>query len=467
VGRSRGAGDRCLGPYYDDSKAEQPWYLVFIDPGAGPGGKDKREKKRFRTEAAAQAEKEGYEAEQQAAREMTVEQAIELFVDKYLRPIKRNRPASIYAKVYRLRLFLEAVLKLPVAALTEQLCQDLRKGKWRTVPGQAKSVVVLHGLATRELKGTKKEATHTSQLNTLSAVRHLTGWLVKERILTDDPMAWYDPKEEASPEHGSKGQSKLSFSQAEKVLLLSLEIAQRESGKTELGTQAAAVFLVLMTGLRANTVVNLPVSSVDIRKGAAHGDHWILTAPRAKKRGGVKMRPYALTEPFEAVLGPLCIGRPGDEPMFVTAPRLSAAMKAELATKYAALDRSRTPQAIAARRAWLREHGTWRQQINKWQRGEFAEDEGSWRANKRDWVRRAVGKICSLAGVPRETAHALRGVLASKLTAQGYADVAQWLLDHVHGSTTEQSYTSPAAAALRRTSPFMGILEGGKRGPKS
>jgi site-specific recombinase XerD len=465
MSRSDRKGARYLGPYFDDSvSTEQPWYLIYIDPIA-EGGKGKREKKRFPTEEDAQAEKDGYEAEQQAALETTVEQAIALFVDACLLAIKHNRPGSIYAKVYRLRLFFESVLKLPVAALTDKLCKQLRKGKWVTVPGQTKSVVVLDGLATRKLKGTGKVATQTSQLNTLAAVSHFTGWLVEEGLLSVDPMAWYDPKKEAPPEHGSKGQSKLSFSQAEKVLFLSMEIAHRESGKTELGTQAAATFLMVMTGLRATTVVNLLVSNLDIRKGAAHGDHWILSAPRAKKRGAIEMRPYGLTEHFEPALGPLCIGRPGSEPMFVTAPRLTSVMKAELAARYSALDQARTKEATAARREFLREHGSWRQQMNKWQRAQFADDEGSSsRHHKRDWARRAVAKICDLAGVPRETAHALRGALASKLTARGYADIAQWLLGHVHGSTTEQSYTSPAAAALRRTRPFMDILDGGKGG---
>lgn len=470
MSRSNRRGDRCLGPYYDKSKNDgrakdapviegaEPWHIFFVENGK-KGGREN-----FRTRALALAAKDNYEAETAAAAAMTVEQAIALYVVMYLRPRKKNRPGSLKTAIYRLRWFLAPILKYPVASWTEAVSKELRVGKYRTVPGQVEPIRVLKGLDTRELPRTKKPPTHTSQLNILAAAQPFARWLVKGGYLKDDPMAWYNPiEDEGPPETGSKGQTDLSFSQAEKVLLLALELAERESGKTDIGTRAACVFVVMMTGLRASTVAGLKVSSVDIRKGEAAGDHWILTAPRAKKRGATEMVPYGLTEPFEQVLGPLCIGRSGSDPLFATDAPMSPELKRQLAARYSRLDQAKTAEATAARRAFMDEHGLHRQQINKWQRGDFSTSVRELKHKGRDWVRRSVAKICDLAGVPRATAHELRGALTNKLTAAGYASIAQWLLQHVRKSTTSQSYTSPLAATLGETNRFMGIIKGGRR----
>jgi site-specific recombinase XerD len=456
---SRKAGDRCLGPYEDKTKdkpGDEPWFLYSIENG-------NKEKKSFPTEAAALVAKRGYDAETAAAQAMTVEQGIAHYAAMYLRTRKKNRPASVYATTFRLRFFLARILKLPVAAWTEDVSKELRIGKYRTVPGELEPEVLIHGLATRELRRTKKPATHTSQLNILAAAKTFAGWLVKGKLLKDNPMDWWSLRDEAPPEFGSKGRTKLSFSQAEKVLRLAFDIACRESGKTDMGIRAAVVFVVLMTGLRASTVIGLKVGSLDMRTGEGEDDFWILTAPRAKKRGAIEDVPYGLPEEFHPVLGPLCVGRSTEAPMFMTEPPMSPHLKAALAAKYSALDQAKTPEATKARREFLTEHGTYRQQINKWQRGDFSVDEREAKHHGRDWVRRSVAKICDLAGVPRETAHALRGALTNKLTAKGYADVAQWLLRHLRRSTTDRSYTTPIAATLGKTNQFIGIIKGGRK----
>jgi integrase len=466
--RSNRRGDRCLGPYYDKSKnagrqpdepvieGAEPWHIIYVEGG-------KREKASFRTEKLALAAKENYEQATAAALAMTLEQGIALYVTKHLRNRKRNRPLSVKETVRRLKLYLGPILKYPVAAWTADAAKELRSGKYRAIPGQVEPVLVIQGLDTRPLGRTGKPSSHTSQLNILAAAQTFARWLVKEGLLKDDPMVWYSPLDEAPPEFGSKGQTKLSFSQAEKVLFLSLELAEAESGKTDIGTRATCVFLVLMTGLRASTIAGLKVASLDIRKGEAAGDHWILTAPRAKKRGATEMVPYGLTEPFERILGPLCIGRAPDAPMFVTDEPLAPELKRKLAERYSALDQAKTPGATAARRAFLREHGTYRQQMNKWQRGDFSVSLREAKHKGRDWVRRSVAKLCDLAKVPRATAHELRGALTNKLTAEGYANIAQWLLRHERRSTTARSYTSPLAATLGETNRFMGIIKGGRR----
>ena len=459
MGRHKDLADRVLGPRYDASKdlgrpGDKPWYLIFIEGG-------KREKQSYPTAQAAAKALAGYKKTIAEGQQTTVADALMLYEHKFLRALKKNLTTSAATTMYRLNLYFGPVLKMPLAGLDEAVCRELREGKWR--PGSAEPMV--HGLATRKLKHKEASPTPTSQLNIIAAARTFTKRLHGAGVIKVDPMKWYDPDMEPTREKGSKGQARLSFSQAERVLLTALEVAQKEAGRTEIGDRAACTFLMLMTGLRASTVAGLKVGSVDRRRGEAAGERWILTAPQAKKRGGTVMRPYGLTAVFEDVLGPLCEGRPADAPLFPTRAQISPQQKAVLAAQYSALDQSKTREATERRRAWLRDHGSWRQQINRWQRGDYSEDELRGREgghHGRDWIRRSVAKICILAGVPVETAHGLRGALASKLTSEGYADVAQWLLNHVHRSTTEQSYAGADAVALGKTRQFMGLLKGGK-----
>lgn len=467
MGRPKDGRDRCGKVRYDASKdtgkpGALPWYLVFVEDG-------KRQKESYPTQAAAAKAKAGYERGLEAAQNITVEQAIALYIQAILTDVKSNRQGSKETTRYRLLLYYKPVLKLPFGDLTPELCRKLRAGEYRAVPGSNKPKLIFEGLAQRELPRTKRVATATSQLEIIDAARTFTRRMVAAGHLASDPMSWFDPSMEAERDKGGKGQSDLSFSQAEKVLKFALELAQAEAGKTEIGTRAAAVFLVLMTGPRASTVAGLTVGSIDRRRGEAAGERWILRAPRAKKRGKTQMRSYGLPAIFETVLGPLCEGRAAHEPLFaVSRPRYSAPEKMALAAQYTALGQSKSRAATAARRAFLGKVGSWRQQMNRWQRGDFGETakdgpERSSRGHGRDWVRKSVGKICVLAGVPVETAHALRGALASQLASEGYAGVAQWLLDHVRLSTTEGSYASAEAIDLGKMKPFLGILEGGKR----
>lgn len=81
----------------------------------------------------------------------------------------------------------------------------------------------------------------------------------------------------------------------------------------------------------------------------------------------------------------------------------------------------------------------------------------------RDWPREWVQRICERAGVPRVTAHGMRG-LAATLAVIGGAntaiEAAQQQLGHSDKSTTEQSYIAPGAAEQARQRAAFRVLKG-------
>ncbi len=81
----------------------------------------------------------------------------------------------------------------------------------------------------------------------------------------------------------------------------------------------------------------------------------------------------------------------------------------------------------------------------------------------RDWVRDSVFKMCELAGVPHDTAHAIRGQIASREAEKGNIAMAQWLLGHERRSTTTQSYASKESVALGNQRTFLKALKGGRK----
>lgn len=458
---------RVSGPYYDKSReGNLPWKVRYVDTDGGVAWE------RYASEAQASKAIAGARAEIERAREMTVEQLVEIYIRQQQKGVKNNRSLSIETARWRLGHYFGPVMKMPASGLTERLCRELREGRYRHVRGRLEPEVIMEGIATRKLPRTGKPATVTSQLNMIGSARTFTKWATGRGHLKEDPMSWFDAALEPEKEHGRVGQSKLSFSQAEKVLLLSLELAEQESGKTDIGTRAAAVFLTLMTGLRASTVVGLRVENIDRRRGVAFKEPWILNAPQAKKRGRTRMRPYGLIEPFERILGPLCGGQPGDAFLFpVGVGRKTAAERAAVVIELANAPKDKGRAASARRQAILGAAGTYRQEVNRWRRemavgGAPGEDGYARQAGKhwRDWLARSTAKICVLAGVPVSTAHALRGALAGKLAADGFLDVAQWLLNHVRPSTTEQSYAGSAAVGMGKQASIWGVVNGGRQG---
>lgn len=78
------------------------------------------------------------------------------------------------------------------------------------------------------------------------------------------------------------------------------------------------------------------------------------------------------------------------------------------------------------------------------------------------WVRAQVHRVCDAAGVPRVTAHALRGLLATLLLERGaaLADVAG-LLGH-DPKVTQEHYAAPGAADLGARRAGLKVLAGGR-----
>jgi integrase len=87
----------------------------------------------------------------------------------------------------------------------------------------------------------------------------------------------------------------------------------------------------------------------------------------------------------------------------------------------------------------------------------------------RYWVLYHVGRLCSLAGVPRVTSHGLRGTHATLATTGGASSaVVAASLGHTNVRITERHYTRPdatAAAQSRRAREALG--RGPKRVPRS
>jgi len=80
----------------------------------------------------------------------------------------------------------------------------------------------------------------------------------------------------------------------------------------------------------------------------------------------------------------------------------------------------------------------------------------------RDWVRKWVNRICQAAGVPKVTAHGMRGLHSTLAVENGVsAHVVAASLGHESSATTMQSYVRPEAAAGARQRRVMTVLKGG------
>ena len=81
----------------------------------------------------------------------------------------------------------------------------------------------------------------------------------------------------------------------------------------------------------------------------------------------------------------------------------------------------------------------------------------------RDWVRKWVNRICQAAGVPKVTAHGMRGLHSTLAVENGVsAHVVAASLGHESSTTTMQSYVKPEAAAGARQRRVMTVLKGGR-----
>lgn len=81
----------------------------------------------------------------------------------------------------------------------------------------------------------------------------------------------------------------------------------------------------------------------------------------------------------------------------------------------------------------------------------------------RDWVRKWVKRICEAAGVPKVTAHGMRGLHSTLAVEHGVsAHVVAASLGHESSTTTIQSYVKPEVVAGAQQRRVMTVLEGGR-----
>ena len=81
----------------------------------------------------------------------------------------------------------------------------------------------------------------------------------------------------------------------------------------------------------------------------------------------------------------------------------------------------------------------------------------------RDWPRKWVQRICKAAGVPKVTAHAMRGLHSTLAVDSGITSHAvAAALGHESFKTTAESYAQPDAVASAQQKRALGVLTGGK-----
>jgi integrase len=86
----------------------------------------------------------------------------------------------------------------------------------------------------------------------------------------------------------------------------------------------------------------------------------------------------------------------------------------------------------------------------------------------RNWPRKWVGRICKAAGVPRVTAHGMRGLHGTLAVETGLsAHAVAAALGHESVTTTLQSYAKAGAGAGARQEKVLTVLAGGKQGEES
>ena len=81
----------------------------------------------------------------------------------------------------------------------------------------------------------------------------------------------------------------------------------------------------------------------------------------------------------------------------------------------------------------------------------------------RDWPRRWVQRICKAAGVPKVSAHAMRGLHSTLAVDSGITSHAvAAALGHESFKTTAESYAQRDAVASAQQKRVLGVLKGGR-----
>ena len=92
----------------------------------------------------------------------------------------------------------------------------------------------------------------------------------------------------------------------------------------------------------------------------------------------------------------------------------------------------------------------------------FSHDGG--KGYHRDWVRQSVHRICDDAKVPRVSAHAMRGALATIAEERGQlGHLAALHFGHTSTAVTQQAYVAPGVQERATRGRGLAVLKGGKR----
>lgn len=90
------------------------------------------------------------------------------------------------------------------------------------------------------------------------------------------------------------------------------------------------------------------------------------------------------------------------------------------------------------------------------------------KAHPREWVRKVVHRVCDRAGLPRVTAHAMRGLLATITAEQGMAGhlIAATLGHTSYEGMTRKAYAAPGSHETGVNRRGLTVLQGGAKAAK-
>jgi integrase len=256
-------------------------------------------------------------------------------------------------------------------------------------------------LRTRASKRTMKPLAADTQRNVLAQVKSFLAWCVERGWLRENPCAGVKGIGKRRPRGKSLGKAgtTLRVKEARAWYVKAIDLADG-------GDQGATAALVaLLLGMRANEIVSRRVSDLD--EDAAPAD--LLWIPCSKTPAGRR------TLEVPEVLRPL----------------LLACVEGKGANSYI-FERER-PHEV-----------------------------GSGMPHLRDWVIDQVHRVCDLAQVPRVTAHAMRGLLATITAERGLAGhLIAATLGHEDERTTMHAYVAPGAASAGTNRKGLLVLAGG------
>lgn len=256
-------------------------------------------------------------------------------------------------------------------------------------------------LRTRPSARTGKPLAADTHRNALAQVKSFLAWCVERRWLKANPCAQVKGIGKRRPRGKSLGKAgnELRVKQARTWYRKALELARAGDHG------AIAALVALLLGLRASEIISRLVADLDEDQGPAD----LLWIPCAKTAAG--RRTLEVPAELRPLLAGLAAGKLRERHLF----------------------ECERPHERAAHKP----HG-------------------------RDWVIDQVHRVCDLADVPRVTAHAMRGLLATITAERGLAGhLIAATLGHEDERTTMHAYAAPGAGAAGDRRRGLKLLHGG------